>query len=61
MVENVKDIKIGKVDENINYSKFSAPTINIYDEKLNRKLAEKFMQFSPKTTKEIKSDVEKDK
>lgn len=61
MVENVKDIKIGKVDENINYSKFSAPTIDIYNEKLNKKMAEKFMQFSPKTTKEIERDAQKDR
>lgn len=60
MIENVNNIKVGKVDEKINYSKFSAPTINIYDKELNKKMLNKFIQFGPKITKEIGSDVEKD-
>lgn len=60
MVDSVKNIKIGKVDENINHGKFSAPTIDIYDSKLNEIMAETFIQLSPKT-KEIENDVKKDR
>lgn len=61
MIEDIKKIKVDKVDEAINYTKFSAPTININDEWLSKKMAEKFMQLSPKKTNEVENDVEKDR
>jgi len=57
----MEEIKLRKVDENISYKKFSAPTINIYDEKLNKKMAKKFMDFSPKSVKESSENVKEDR
>lgn len=58
-MKDIKNMKVGKVDESIDYRNFSAPAFDIYNEKMNKKMAEEFMQMSPKTTREAKNNAKK--
>jgi len=61
MIEDIKKVKIGKIDNNVNYNKFSAPTIDIYNQDLCTKMVNKFIQFAPKTKKENDTNAETDR
>ena len=54
----MKKLDVERVDEKINYRRFSKPTFDIYDERICKKFAEVFLKLAEEDkTKEGRRDV----
>lgn len=50
-------IEFQKVDEKIEYTDFKKPSFDIYDEKINEKMAKIFIELGERPIKEDEQDV----